>query len=815
LKKKLPLFALVAGVVLLEAAALRLWRLDVLPPGLWYDEAINGVDIRMVLSGQGFPLYFAANSGREPLFLYLQALSVALLGPTPLGLRTVSAFTGIATVAAVHACGGVLFRSAAVGRGSDEGEEAQAAWLAPLAAAILAVSYWHLSLSRLGLRAILLPLLSTVAIMVFWRAWSRGRVRDYAWAGAWLGLSLYTYTSARLLPLVPILFILTEIGAGWLWPRVESSRNPSVERRARLRGLAVALLVALLASAPLVVETVKHSTVVLGRAGYLAGEDEATGESAASQLGRNTLAVVRAFYDRGDANVRHNLPGRPATDPLTAVLFTAGWLSALAGLRDPRRRLLLIWLAVMLLPSVLSSQAPHALRASGALPPFALLAAMGGGAAARRLRPPLAGAVLPALLAAVLLVSAALTARDYFLAWPRAAGLEEAFTVREQRAAEQVRELLAASAPAPVRVRTELAASPNLVFLVGAIHQEDRPPAGLPGAQTVDGPAANEDERDGIGPEWLLWRAADGLHGAPVDAAGGPWQPGVPLDLRYANGLRLVGYDVEPDAIPAAGPASSFRVALYWNADEVDAAAAGTSEVFTHFVAGGAVVATRNGAPAGSYRLAWPALRGLMVDIREVVPPSGTPAGKAWFEVGLYTRKPLESYRQAARAPLVDAAGQRGPDQVEIAAVMVGRPPPAADVADLTPLGADFEGRIVLEGWRVDRSSGGLEASFCWRAERRLPTDLTAFVHLLDSSGAIVSQRDAAPGGAENPTSRWVPGETVCSRHALTLPPGAALADYRLRVGLYEPVSGRQWRVSAPGTQPGATFVVLDVAARR
>ena len=52
--------------VILVAAALRLWKLDVLPPGLWYDEAVNGVDTRMVLSGKGFPLYFAANNGREP-----------------------------------------------------------------------------------------------------------------------------------------------------------------------------------------------------------------------------------------------------------------------------------------------------------------------------------------------------------------------------------------------------------------------------------------------------------------------------------------------------------------------------------------------------------------------------------------------------------------------------------------------------------------------------------------------------------------------------------------------------------------------------
>ena len=46
-----------AGIVLL-GAGLRLWHLSTLPPGLFYDEAVNGVDTRMVLSGAGLPLYF-------------------------------------------------------------------------------------------------------------------------------------------------------------------------------------------------------------------------------------------------------------------------------------------------------------------------------------------------------------------------------------------------------------------------------------------------------------------------------------------------------------------------------------------------------------------------------------------------------------------------------------------------------------------------------------------------------------------------------------------------------------------------------------
>ena len=85
-------------VTVLVAAFLRLYQLDLLPPGLFYDEAYNGLDVRGILSGAQFPLYFSGNNGREPLFLYLQSLVVAGLGYTPYALRVTAALIGIASV---------------------------------------------------------------------------------------------------------------------------------------------------------------------------------------------------------------------------------------------------------------------------------------------------------------------------------------------------------------------------------------------------------------------------------------------------------------------------------------------------------------------------------------------------------------------------------------------------------------------------------------------------------------------------------------------------------------------------------------------
>ena len=68
------------------AAALRFYRLGEWPPGPYRDEAYNALDALDVLRGQ-HALFLPANNGREPFYIYLVALSIALLGPTTLALQ--------------------------------------------------------------------------------------------------------------------------------------------------------------------------------------------------------------------------------------------------------------------------------------------------------------------------------------------------------------------------------------------------------------------------------------------------------------------------------------------------------------------------------------------------------------------------------------------------------------------------------------------------------------------------------------------------------------------------------------------------------
>jgi hypothetical protein len=850
-----------AGIILL-AAALRLWRLPTLPPGLWYDEAVNGVDVRMMLAGRGLPLYFIANNGREPLFIYLQALSVALLGYTPYALRVVAALTGILTVPAVYACARALWPH---GDNRDP-------WPALIAAAGLAVSYWHLSLSRLGLRAILLPLVSALAVAFFWRAWTTGRRRDFTAAGASFAVALYTYTAARLLPLVPLAFIVIEALIDW----VRVARLPAGSRRAafwetwrtRLQGLAWLAAAGALLTVPLAVAAWQAPAVVLGRAAQVSVFD-----TAHPNLLANSLTVARGFYDAGDHNLRHNLPGRPVNDVLLAALFTLGWLAAFRRIRRPQNRLLLIWFGLMLVPTLFSTEAPHSLRAVGALPPLALLYGLGARAllhlpqlvkrtaalsrfvAAKHLSTVRRLAPL-ALLIAVVVFSGGLTARDYFVRWANSARLWDSFNLPQQLAAEAAAQQLSSTTPQhPLLLPYDLFVTPQMVFAVGVPAQTAPPRGAAPRFILPDDYARGR-------PTYFLWQEAGNIRSAGLEplspgvndalsvqlagrkelreiaapGSGADWPRlwegslppeaqfearhiAVPLDVTFANGLRLTGYDVQPDVVMTAtqdaqpSAATQATITLFWQLNPQHARAdVTTSQAFVQLSHGNQVLQTDNGYLTEDYLLAWGIAGRTLQEIRTLDVPAETPPGRAYFQVGLYHL--LGSGAGAAqRVDIVDPQGRDAGDHANLGAVMVGTFPLAPALKGARPLGARFDGRIVLAHWAVAHTTVGWQVQLAWQALARSTSDYTVFVHLLDAQGQIIAQCDRPPGGLDNPTTLWVPGEQVLMTCQLPPPPDKAVG-LRLRVGLYEPASGRRLPVTGDSIGeggPGEPFFILPL----
>lgn len=342
-------------VVLAVVVALAL-RLPVgpVPPGLYHDEAWYGLDAAEVLAGHP-AVYFSANHGREPLFIYLVAGALALLGHSPAALRLVSGLVGtvlvVATFAAVQALAG---RRAGLG----------AAWLC-------AVTPWPVLLGRVGFRASTLPLVLALCLAATWRARRAPQDRWLLLGGGLAGLTLYTYTAARLVPLFMALAALWLVARGWRPDR----------RRVGL-WLAAAGGVAL----PLLAYWAGHPDDFLARAGEVAAtRPGVSGEAPIAVLAQSTLATLGMLALRGDFIARHNIPLRPVFGWLAGSLALLGLVWALwHARRQPKLGILLAWGGVLALPTLLAEGAPHFLRAVGLLP-AAMALPMLGVAAVREL----------------------------------------------------------------------------------------------------------------------------------------------------------------------------------------------------------------------------------------------------------------------------------------------------------------------------------------------------------------------------------------------------------------------------------------------
>lgn len=108
------------------------------------------------------------------------------------------------------------------------------------------------------------------------------------------------------------------------------------------------------------------------------------------------------------------------------------------------------------------------------------------------------------------------------------------------------------------------------------------------------------------------------------------------------------------------------------------------------------------------------------------------------------------------------------------------------------PLGAVFDGGIVLDGASVQVVDGSVFAVLGWQAAARQSRDLTVFVHAVAPDGMLAGQHDGVPGDGRQPTSGWETGNAVYDRHRFDLDLSFDVDGMVIRVGLYDPATGER-----------------------
>jgi len=161
-KDKLHVWKIILFVfIICLASFLRLYKLDQIPPGVNRDEASIGYTAYSLIQtgkdeyGKPFPLSFQSfGDWKLPLYIYITIPFIKVFGVTELAVRLPSAIAGIISVGLTFFLVEYLFASTS---------------LSFLSMALLAISPWHLHLSRVESESNLAVLFTVIGLLFFFR----------------------------------------------------------------------------------------------------------------------------------------------------------------------------------------------------------------------------------------------------------------------------------------------------------------------------------------------------------------------------------------------------------------------------------------------------------------------------------------------------------------------------------------------------------------------------------------------------------------------------------------------------------------------
>jgi 4-amino-4-deoxy-L-arabinose transferase-like glycosyltransferase len=353
--------------ILFCAVFFRSYQLTSTPPGLFYDEAMDGNNAVEAAETNHFQVFYVEDNGREGLYVNLLALILKVLPVyEPWIVRLPAAVAGVLTVWGLY-----LFATEVFGDAPGL-----------LAAYLLAASFWHIDFSRTGFRAILAPLMLPWALWLLikglrvqdsggWPRW-RAAMTFTLLAGIVYGLGFYTYIAYRVTPFLLLLLIPFFRKAPGFWKRA-----------------VLFLVVACLVAAPIGWYFLQHPGDFFRRTA------EVSVMSAAHPVYRfaaNTAKTALMFNFHGDNNWRLNIAGAPELFWPVGIIFLLGILLAVQALWRRRRKraasdlfpsfgilFIFLWFVLGGLPAVASNEGiPHALRSILLLPSSMIFAALGG-----------------------------------------------------------------------------------------------------------------------------------------------------------------------------------------------------------------------------------------------------------------------------------------------------------------------------------------------------------------------------------------------------------------------------------------------------
>jgi len=800
--------------VLPTAIFFRFYQLADMPPGILGDESLNGLQAMRVLQGEEHPLFFDVEFGKQPMHIYLEAVSFYFLGASEFAVRAVSAVVGVVTVVLLYLLVRDLFSSAAKNPGR----------LALLASLWLAVSYWHVIYSRFGAEPVLMPFFAVLVSLLLCRSIHSRHGAYFVLTGFFLGLAAYGYQSVGFLALLVLLFLgyHSLIDGGFV--------------RANLTGIIMLFFIALLVFLPLGLYALKHPDAFFRRTVEVSIFNPEVNEGSAPRAFLISTAKTIGMYSfLGDPDLARNPAGRPILDALSSAFLVAGIAIVLLRYRQAPYFLVVLWLVTMSLPGAFTAkEIPNYNRTVGAVPAVCVLVAIGMDALWEGVRCRKGRVWQPwvfrATIGLVVLSTSVSTFRDYFVSWRELGQFDRAFN----QAALVMNQL---QMPDSVWIlpNTSLAGSGQTNSTIEFLYRGEAPHYYL----CLDEQTAAEDLSEfcqgydkALLIDWKhyvlgqtnLYSFSDPKRLAPFLLG----KYGCQLEEYDFDDFRVLEFKL-PDSVrfSIARSVEPLRKHFGGELDLIAVAYGGASQDYTSMpdeVEGRVLPSDRDAwavlywrslkTPSEDYKVAVslvdrqghsaaqadkPLLSNYLEQTSDWEPgqeeidyytlPSlpGTPPGWYDIQVAVYNEQTME------RLPVLNEMGSVVGQTATLGRLQVVTPLQPAVVQPAETL-ADPEASVApdirLLGYDIPTTTlhpgDTLSVALYWKALRSVRGDYVMTIQLNDQHGHVWAEERGRPVYGTYPTTEWAPGEVLRDWHDLTLEPSIPDGSYQLELQVKE-----------------------------
>lgn len=371
MKKTILIFLL----ILMIAALLRFYKLNLIPPSLNWDEISIGYNAYSILKtgrdewGSFLPISFRAYGDYKlPGYVYLDVPFIAIFGLNEIGVRLPSALLGLGTVIFIY----FLVRKLTKNK-----------FVALIGMFIAAITPWLLIFSRIALEANLALFLVTGSVFFLFKGIEKGAYLILS--ATFMSLAFFSYNSSRVVipPFVLIVIFL-------LFKKLKE------KGRYAITGLTILSLTFFLVipQALLSDSSARYRWIKIVDEGAINRINELRGSSALPpMLDRLTYNKVTYFvpqaasnyfshftpnflFINGGSNYQYSVPGSGLLLWVCLPLFLLGLYQSIKE-RKVAHLVCLGWLLIAPLPGAITRDAPHALRALFMIPPLLIISSFG------------------------------------------------------------------------------------------------------------------------------------------------------------------------------------------------------------------------------------------------------------------------------------------------------------------------------------------------------------------------------------------------------------------------------------------------------